>query len=82
MESNPDWLPVETFEEFLKMRKKIKKPMTDYAVQLAIRTLDRLRQEGSDPKDVLEQSIMNSWQGLFPCKAQKQNQPPTFKGVK
>jgi len=64
----PTWIPKEEFEEYKKMRMKIKKPMTDRAVELAIKKLETLKSEGYDPQQVLEQSILNSWQGLFPLK--------------
>lgn len=64
----PDWIPKGEFEEFKKMRMKIRKPMTDYAIKLAVRDLEKLKDEGHDPKAVLEQSIKKSWQGLFPLK--------------
>jgi len=64
----PEFIPKEEFEEYRKMRIKIKRPMTDRAVVLAISKLEKLKADGYDPKDVLEQSILNSWQGLFPLK--------------
>ena len=64
----PDWIPKEEFNEYKKMRTKIKKPMTDRAVELAIKKLEQLKSEGHEPRAVLEQSIYNSWQGLFPLK--------------
>ena len=66
----PNWLPKEEFNEYQKMRQKIKKPMTDRAIELAIENLEKLKNEGYDPKAVLEQSILNSWQGLFPLKSE------------
>jgi len=64
----PEWVPQEEFEEYRKMRIKIKKPMTDKAVELAIKKLEELNLDGYDPKEILEQSILNSWQGLFPLR--------------
>lgn len=64
----PDWVPVETWNEYLEMRKKIRKPMTEKAKGLAVNTLEELKVCGFDPRLVLEQSIMNSWQGLFELK--------------
>jgi hypothetical protein len=58
----------EAWEEWKKMRKSIKKPLTEYAEKLAIKTLEKLHQEGNDPTEVLQQSILNCWQGLFPVK--------------
>jgi len=66
--SLPEWVPEEEFNEYKKMRVKIKKPITDHAVELAIKELEKLKSNGYDPKDVLNQSILNSWQGLFPLR--------------
>lgn len=64
----PDWLPANDWKAYLEMRIKIRKPMTDRAKELAIRELDRLRARGHPPDKVLEQSVLNSWQGLFEIK--------------
>lgn len=64
---NPDLR--DAFREFLKMRKAIKAPMTERALALAIKKANDL--SGGDPdkaKAIVEQSIMNSWKGLFPLK--------------
>ncbi len=67
------------FMEYLEMRKKIKKPMTDRAVELAMKKLKELSaipfSEGIDNDvaiKILEQSTMNCWQGLFPLKEDRQ----------
>jgi hypothetical protein len=60
----PEWLPAETWKAFCEMRQRIRKPLTDHAVGLAIGKLDELRIAGHDVKAVLEQSIINSWQGF------------------
>lgn len=62
----PEWVDTETWKDFEQMRKKIRKPLTDAARRLAIKKLVQLYREGHDPKDVLEQSILNAWQGLWP----------------
>ena len=67
----PDWINPETWEAFIKMRKKIKKEPTEEAIVLLIKKLERLKNSGNDPNDVLEQSIMNSWQGVFPLDDKK-----------
>lgn len=65
----------QAFMGYLEMRKQIKKPMTDRAIELAIRKLKELSTlPFSDSIDndlaikILNQSVMNSWQGLFPLK--------------
>lgn len=59
----------QTFEDFMEMRKKIKAPLTDRGLELAIKRAKDLG--GNDPektKAIVEQSIRNSWRGLFPIK--------------
>lgn len=70
----PGWVPAEAWKAYEEMRRKIKRPLTTYAKGLAIKKLNTLRKEGEDPTAVLEQSIFNSWQGLFPIKEEAQKQ--------
>ena len=58
----PDWMPLDAWDGFCKMRGKT---FTPHAKQLAIKTLDGFRNAGFNPREVLEQSIMNGWKGLF-----------------
>ncbi len=67
----PDWIPQEAWDGYVEMRKKIKRPMTEYAMTLAIKKLDRLRLQGYDPSMVLDQSTFESWQGLFPLREER-----------
>lgn len=57
-----------TLKEFLKMRKSIKKPMTDRAMTLLINKLDKLGSNDNEKIEILNQSIFNSWQGIFELK--------------
>lgn len=73
----------QAFVDYLEMRKQIKKPMTERAVELAIKKLEGLSVlPFSDSMDndlaiqILNQSVMNSWQGLFPLKEQKTGSTP------
>lgn len=54
--------------DFIDYRKGIKKPMTENAVSLLISKLNKL--SGSIPEqiEILNQSIVNGWQGIFPLK--------------
>jgi len=64
----PKEVPEELFHQYIEMREKIKKPMTGNAITLAYKKLAKLKEQGHDPVAVLEQSIFNSWQGLFPVR--------------
>ena len=62
----------QAFADYVEMRKKIKKPMTERAISLAMSKLHEL--SGGDNENairILEQSIMNSWLGLFPLQKDK-----------
>lgn len=65
-QSLPACIPVETWLAYLDMRKRIRRPLTDHGTILAIRKLLELQAEGHAPQAVLEHSILNSYQGLFP----------------
>jgi len=58
----PEWLNLETWEGFVSMRKKIRKPMTEYAEHLMLRDLSKWREEGRDPNRLLEDAIIGGWQ--------------------
>ena len=75
--------------EFIKMRKMIKKPLTDFALE---RIIDKLFKLSYDPKvqiEILENSIMNNWQDIYKPKqateqkaqATKDNVTPLFEEI-
>lgn len=61
--------------EFIKMRKLIKKPMTPHALELALKNLNKLSSDEGTQIAILEQSIANSWQGLFPLRNESHSAP-------
>lgn len=61
----------QALNEFKKMRKLIKKPMTEMAVNLIVAKLNKLTANESEQILILNQSIANSWQGVFPLKEDK-----------
>lgn len=54
--------------DFIQMRQMIKKPLTNRALELVIGKLKKMSELPSTQKRILEQSIMNNWQGLYPLK--------------
>lgn len=64
----PDWVDLNVWCDFTTYRKQIKKPMTLRAKELLISKLEGMKENGDNPNEVLEQSIMNGWQGIFPLK--------------
>jgi hypothetical protein len=69
-------VPVGVWLEFVEMRKKIRRPMTPKAAELIHRKLAKLKSEGNDPVEVVEQSIRNSWQDVFAVKEERANAKP------
>lgn len=75
-----DELLDKAFNDYLEMRRQIKKPATERAIQLAISKLQDLsRLPFSDSMDndraieILNQSVLNNWAGLYPLKGNAQD---------
>ncbi len=64
----PEWINKETWKAFLEMRKKKNAVPTEKAIVLLIKELEKLKGEGNDPNEVLNQSIMRNYTGVFPVK--------------
>ena len=54
--------------EFVKFRKSIKRVMTTYALELLLKKLDRFANDDNTKIEMLNESIMNGWNGIFPLK--------------
>ena len=57
-----------TLIEFVKFRKSIKRVMTTHALELLIKKLDRFANDDNTKIEILNESIMNGWNGIFPLK--------------
>jgi hypothetical protein len=63
----PDWVPVDAWESFIEMRKKIRNaPLTERGIRMLLTELGRLRTTGENPERVLNMATMKGWRGLFP----------------
>ena len=60
---------------FVSFREKIKKPMTEEAIRLLIEKLQKLTPDVEKQIEIINQSIVNGWQGVFPLKEEKPQQP-------
>ena len=58
----------ETLQDFLKMRKSQKKPMTDRALKTLLKKLDTLATSDKEKIERLEESICNCWLTVYPKK--------------
>src|SRR5437868_3886552 len=59
-------VPTDLWFTFVEMRQKIRKPLTNRAADLIVAKLRSLGDQGQDPVEILSQSIMNCWAGVFP----------------
>ncbi len=58
----------EAIHEFIKFRKDTKKPMSDRAITLTINKLESLSQDKHEQVQILNQSIMQGWTGIYELK--------------
>ena len=54
---------------FIEYRKSIKKPMSDRAITLLLGKLNKMSNSVQEQIEILNQSILNGWQGIFPLKS-------------
>lgn len=55
-------------DDFVEMRNKIKKPLTEKAMQLALKKLNSLSEDENTQIEIINNSVMNSWQSFYPLK--------------
>ena len=60
--------------DFIQMRKFIKKPLTNKGLELLIGKLQKMTPDEDKQIKILEQSIMNNWQGIFELKETQKTQ--------
>ena len=58
----------EPLRDFVEMRKTIKKPITTRGLTLAIKTLFELSQSTSEQIEIINQSVVHSWQSFYALK--------------
>ena len=68
----------ETFNEFIDMRKSIKKPATNKAIEMIITKLEKVNNEEQAIK-MLERSIINNWQDVYEIQERSTNASKNYK---
>lgn len=64
----PAWLPAQQWMDWCKHRLAVKKPMTDVAATRLFAELQRIAKTDGEKIQILDQSIVNGWQGVFPLR--------------
>lgn len=62
----PNWISVSLWREWVEFRQALRKPIrTEQGANGAIRELEKFRQQGFSPEQVIRHSIANEYKGLF-----------------
>jgi len=64
----PDYIPRDTWEEFVEMRQAEHGPFSDRAAKGVVTEISNLRAEGHDPRLLLELATRRCWQSVHPDK--------------
>ncbi len=72
---------LDTLRGFEEMRKSMKKPLFGKAKELLVQKLNELSHDRDQQIAILEQSIMNSWQGLFPLSHEQKESGNPFADI-
>ena len=70
----------QTFSDFLEMRKTIKKPATEKAIEMLMIKLEKLNDE-EKAVEMLERSIINNWQDVYEIREEKYNGSNNYKST-
>lgn len=68
----PSFIDPEIWKDFEAMRKQIKRPMSERAKKLIVARLQKLGEDKAN--EILEQSIVNCWQDVYPLKVDKKGE--------
>jgi hypothetical protein len=64
----PEFIDKELWSGFLEMRLSMKAQNSELALSRIIKKLTKFKEQGIDPNETLDNSIVNSWKGIFPPK--------------
>lgn len=69
--------------EYIKMRKLIKSPMTDRALEMLIAKVNKLEPNSNErQKHMLETAIMNNWKSVYPLKDEEKRTSVGANGIR
>lgn len=61
-------------DDFVEMRKKIKSPLTEKAMQLAFNKLKKLSTDETIQIEIVNESVLRNWKSFYPLKEDKSKQ--------
>lgn len=76
----PDWVPVDAWAEFVKMRKAMRNvPFTGAAAQGVVAKLNELRSQGHDPAELLMTAVTSGWRTVYAPTARAGERPADWR---
>lgn len=67
----PEYIESELWLAYLDVRKAKKAAKTERALREVVHDLDKFKAEGHDPNEILRQSVVSGWTGIFPIKRKR-----------
>ena len=65
IEGYPLWLPIDSWQGWVEMRRQRKRPLTDRAKARAFNKLEALHRAGYDINELLDRSTINGWLDIY-----------------
>lgn len=59
--------------DFVEMRKQMKKPLTQRALEMCLKKLDELAIDDFTKREIVDQAIMKGWQSFYPLSGNRNN---------
>jgi hypothetical protein len=75
MEMRPDIIRPDLWRDYMAVRTKLKAVQSEGAINGLINKLVRFKDAGHDPNEAVENSVTNSWKGVFEPKGKKWKPP-------
>jgi glucosamine 6-phosphate synthetase-like amidotransferase/phosphosugar isomerase protein len=67
----PPYVDKEIWDDWVQHRKEIKHPLKPTTIRSQLKQLEKWHNEGMDVNEIIQTSITNSYQGLFPLRRDK-----------
>jgi phage replication O-like protein O len=77
----PDWIDLKIWNGFIEVREAKKAVNSEQAIKVILGKLECWKNEGHDPNEIIQNSIVNSWKGVFKPSAQSGNNKHNFDDV-
>jgi hypothetical protein len=77
----PSYIKPELWDAFMDVRVDQKASQNKPAIKTLITLIEKFKKQGSDPNEMISNSIVNSWEGVFPINGESRKTIQTEKGA-